>query len=133
MVTIRTPTISSASVLADPESVQAQALAYFKGIIVQRGAQEAFAPEAAQQVLTSPAGVFAMRRMGERQTILVVASVTGQGQRLSRADLGIAPGSYDDLVAGAKVPVADDIDLGPFQVLWLDVSDSAAFHPPGAN
>ena len=119
--------------LADPESVQAQALAYFKGIIVLRGAQEAFAPEAAQQVLTSPAGVFAMRRMGERQTILVVASVTGQGQRLSRADLGIAPGSYDDLVAGAKVPVADDIDLGPFQVLWLDVSDSAAFHPPGAN
>lgn len=109
--------------LADPASAQARALDYFKRIIALRNAQEAFGPAAAQRVLPSPDSAFVMRREGERETILVVASMLGRPQRLRSAGLGIAPGSYDDLLEGERVQVTGSIDLGPYQVRWLDVSD----------
>ena len=109
--------------LADPDSAQARALDYFKRIIALRNAQEAFSPQAAQKVLKSPEGAFVMRREAERQRILVVASVVGHTQRLPRAGLGVAPGSYEDLLSGACVRVAGSLDLGPYQVLWLDLSN----------
>ena len=109
--------------LADPHSVQARVLACFKRVIALRGAQEAFAPAAAQTVLSSPAGAFVMRREGDRQRILVAASVLGQPQRLARGAYGVVPGSYQDLLTGDAVRVADGIELAPYQVLWLDVSD----------
>ncbi len=109
--------------LADPASAQARALDYFKRIITLRNAQEAFSPQAAQKVLESPEGAFVMRREGARQRILVVASVVGHTQRLSRAGLGIVPGTYDDLLGGASVRIAGSLDLSPYQVLWLDLTD----------
>ena len=109
--------------LADPASAQARTLDHFKRIIALRSAQDAFAPEAAQKVLRGPNGAFVMRRDGERQSILVLASVLGYAQRLPRAGLGIAPGSRIDLLSGASVHVGESIVLGPYQVLWLDVSD----------
>ena len=109
--------------LADPASAQARALDHFKRIIALRSAQDAFGPAAAQKVLSGPQGAFVMRREGERQSILVLASVLGHAQRLPRAGLGIAPGSYVDLLGGTRVHVGKSIVLGPYQVLWLDVSD----------
>ena len=109
--------------LSDPASAQARTLDHFKRIISLRSAQEAFRPQAAQQVLPSPAGVFAMRREGDCQRILVIASVLGRGQRVPCAELGVAPGMYDDLLGGAPVRIAGTIDLNPYQVLWINVSD----------
>ena len=109
--------------LVDPASAQARTLDHFKRIIALRSAQDALGPAAAQKVLSGPNGAFVMRREGEHQSILVLASVLGYAQRLPRAGLGIAPGSRVDLLSGAGVCVGENIVLGPYQVLWLDVSD----------
>ena len=109
--------------LAEPASAQARALDYFRRIVALRNAREAFGPAAAQRVLPGPDGAFVMRREGKRETVLVMASMLGRPQRLRTAGLGIAPGSYDDLLEGAPVQVAGSIDLDPYQVRWLEVSD----------
>lgn len=108
--------------LADPGSDQARALDHFKRILALRSALEAFGTTAQQRVLPSPNGVFVMRREGKRQAILVIASVLDRTQRLPHADLGIDAVTYVDLLSGSDVPVADGIQLSPYQVLWLDVS-----------
>ena len=109
--------------LADPASAQARSLDHFKRTVALCNAQEAFGPQAAQKVLAVPDSVFAMRREGRRQRVLVVASVLGRAQRLLRAGLEIAPGSYVNLLSGSRVEIADSVDLDPYEVLWLDVSD----------
>ncbi len=106
--------------LSNPQSIQASVLAWFRRTIALRSAQEAFAPEAAQRVLTSPAGVFAMRRESERQSILVMASVRDQDQRLSCADLGMPPGTYKDLLTDAHITVNQWLNLEAYRILWLD-------------
>ena len=116
--------------LADPGSVQAKALEHFRRVVAVRSAQEVFQLDASQLAMPTPKGAFAMFRESRRQSILVVASVLGRSQRVPCTEWGIEPGVYVDLLTGSRVPLADSIGLGPWQVLWLDVSDEPTAPEP---
>ena len=106
--------------LADEGSVQSQTLAHLARVLACREAQPAFNLEAAQKVYPSPPGVFVMAREHPQQTILVIASVLGESQHLSFAGMGIAGGDYQDKLTGARVRIGEELELTPYQVLWLD-------------
>ena len=107
------------AMLADERSAQSQTLAHFARVLACREAQPAFNLDAAQKVFPSPPGVFVMAREHPQQTILVIASVLGESQHVPIAGMGIATGSYDDRLTGSRVLIEEELELQPYQVLWL--------------
>lgn len=110
------------TVLGNADSIQTRTLTHIRHVIERRNALEAFSLDAEQTVLPSPPGVFVMRRESANQKVLVVASVSNQGQSLALAGIDLAPGMYQDLLTSSVVAVTDESRIQPYQVMWLDVS-----------
>ena len=70
-----------------------------------------------------------MRRSAPAQTLIVVASVLDQAQRLDLAGLDISPGTYWDLLADEAVDIDTHVELGPYQVRWLDAQAADVAEP----
>lgn len=112
--------------LADVEGVRHQSLAFISEALLRRQRQPAFALDAPQRMLKVGAGVIAFERVCQAQTILVVASVVDQPQRLPLDKLGIEAGHFHDHLHEVDVAVTDELLLQPFAVCWLDTSHHTA-------
>jgi len=108
--------------LADPDSPQSRMLAHCRRVMTLREAQPALAPDADQAVSPGPPGVFLLRRHCPTQSLVIVASVLGESQELPLHGTGLPEGSFEDLLTGTPVQLAGTLTLGPYQVLWLDVT-----------
>jgi len=117
--------------LKDPYSPQHNVLEAFKTMLKRRASIRAFAPSAEQWVVRSPDKSFAMMREcladggGSRQRVLVLANFASEAQQLFFNSEVLPQGEYLDLLAGHRLPVDPALKLGPFQVVWLDVSHLA--------
>ena len=107
--------------LDNPGSIQSRALAGTKQLVARRNQQPALLPDADQRVLPATPGIFAMYRTCPTQTLLVVASVVAQPQRISVGQLDLPAGQYADALTGRTVTVSDRLELGPYEVVWLDL------------
>jgi sucrose phosphorylase len=112
--------------LADSNSLPSRVLSALRAAIACRNAQPAFASSAEQSVSPSPPGVFVMRRQCPAQTITVVASMLPEPQSLMLTGMELPPGSYTDLLTEELIEVSAELQLQPFQVLWLVDQPAAA-------
>jgi sucrose phosphorylase len=110
--------------LADPGSVQSQVLAHFKRVIACRQDQPALGLEANQTICPTPPGAFIMIRSAPEQTLLVAASVVGESQSVPLDGTGLPQGRFEDRLTGEHVHLQDVLDLAPYQVLWLDITQT---------
>jgi sucrose phosphorylase len=110
------------ALLEDEASAQARVLNHFKHIIARRDSIEAFGLDGRQSVYPSPPGVFLMARESERQKVVVVASVAPDAQSVSLAGIDLPRGKYEDLLTHELVDLGPTIELGAYQVLWLDIT-----------
>jgi glucosylglycerate phosphorylase len=98
--------------LDDPASLRHQVWRRLSRLYAVRRAEPAFHPQASQEVLPAPDGVFAVRR-GARLTCL--ANVTDRPQ-----DVEVSEGARRDLLTGAASPAeARRHVLPPYGVAWL--------------
>lgn len=98
--------------LDDPASLRGRVWRRLSHLLAVRRSEQAFHPQAAQEVLDAPAGVFALRRGGH---VTCLANVTGAPQMVD-----VGPGPWRDLLAGtATVDAAGRCLLPAYGVAWL--------------
>lgn len=107
--------------LRDEQSLHTRVFQALLRLIERRNAQAALQPHAGQQVIPTVPGVFAMRRVADAQTLLIVSSLMDQPQHLALKEFGINPGSYLDQLTQTTITLADELLLEPYQVLWLEL------------
>lgn len=83
-----------------------------KGALAIRAKEEAFHPEAAQEVLKTSDALFAFRRKGKAGSILVALNFTGKTAHLDGVTV-----SGTDLISGAAYKGV--VALRPFQTVWI--------------
>lgn len=95
-----------------------------KELINTRKKHPAFSPQAAQKVLNTENNLFVFLRTAkdESEKVLVVGNVTGERQKLNREE--ISPQAdldrdINELISGKRINANRDIELEPYQVLWL--------------
>lgn len=99
--------------LGDPASLRHQVWRRLSRLYAVRRAEPSFHPQASQEVLPAPDGVFAVRR-GGRVTCLV--NVTDRPQRV---DMGEEAGREDLLAGTASTQASRQHLLPPYGVAWL--------------
>jgi len=108
-------------VLQDERSLHTRVFRALLRLIERRNAQPALQPHAAQEVIPTLSGVFAMRRIAQTQMLLIVSSLIDQPQHLALREFGLSPGTYVDQLSQASITLADELVLAPYQVLWLEL------------
>jgi glycosidase len=103
--------------LATPSTRAAQVFWRFAGLLRARRGEPAFHPNAPQQVLETPAGVFGLER-GPRagRTAQTFHNLTAQPRTIRLSSPG------HDLLAGRQLAPSVPVALGPYQVLWVSAS-----------
>lgn len=112
--------------LQDEQHMTHRVLFRLKELINIRKQHPAFAPKAEQQVLTELSGLFAFLRIAASnvERILVVCNVSSKAEQLPRKSIsnyettGI---TLKDLITGKTFDSGEDIEIDPFQVLWLEI------------
>jgi len=112
--------------LQDEQDMTHRVLYRLKEVINIRKRHPAFAPHAAQKVLSDIDHLFAFVRSSDDQDerILVVCNVTGSRQKLHREEIGdiVESGtSFKELITGKVFKHGEPIKLDPYQVLWLQL------------
>lgn len=112
--------------LADPASRRHKVFTRLSRLLRARASHPAFSPYGKQEVLDEGRGVFALVR-GESASgrVLCLQNVTGETQLLSRGAGTVfsrRPSSLVDLVGGQTLDARLDLELSPYQTLWLHPS-----------
>lgn len=112
--------------LHDEQSMTHRVFYRLKELIAIRKQQPAFSPLAEQTVLDKDNDLFTVLRSSNEieSEILVVANVTGQEKTLRRADIqepADLSHPVEDLVSGSTIPGDQEIEMKPFQVMWLKI------------
>ena len=107
--------------LKDPQSLNSRVFHTLLGMINRRNVQPALQPHAAQEIIPTLSGVFAMRRLGREQVLLIVSSLVDQPQAIALKEFGLKPGRYVDQLSQETITLADELHLAPYQVLWLEL------------
>ncbi len=103
--------------LADAGGRRARVLASLTQLLRVRRQQPAFDPFGDQQVLPAEGGVFALRREGAGQTLWCAHNLSSRPGRLRHRELR---GPARDLIGGREVALAGELELAPWQTLWLE-------------
>ncbi|MEI7554862.1 sugar phosphorylase [Candidatus Chlorohelix sp.] len=110
--------------LADSLTREARIFEAYSELLRLRAAHVAFHPNAAQEILETSPGIFALRRIApdSSERILCLLNVTNQMQTLDSlasiitVDYGHA---YLDLLSGVKYRGDETVRLGGYQLMWL--------------
>jgi sucrose phosphorylase len=122
------------AMLAEPSSHQARQLLpeYLRRLRIRR-AQPAFHPDATQQVLDLPAGLFGVCRVAPdaRQRLWMVANLTGAPIQLGFGRLArrAREWRWAELIGGWRqggTPLPRRLELAPYQVAWLLADDRSS-------
>jgi len=112
--------------LVEDGSLRNQVFTRYKELIKIRKSQKAFHPNASHKVIFVNDSVFTLARtsIDGSETILAMINVSKEKQKLSLEPekYGISANSLTDLVSGLDIGVSKgklDIELDPFQVMWL--------------
>ena len=62
-----------------------------------------------------------MRRIARKQVLLIVSSLVDQPQDVALKEFGLKSGRYVDQLSQKTITLADELHLGPYQVLWLEL------------
>jgi sucrose phosphorylase len=99
--------------LGDPSSIRSRVLDAFRALLRARRSHRAFAPQAAQEVLDTPAAVFGVRRGRE---VYCLHNLSEEPVIVERT---VLPESARDLVTGRDVSIVDGLRLGPASFAWI--------------
>jgi sucrose phosphorylase len=110
--------------LADPLTREARIFEAYTELLHLRAGHQAFHPNAAQALLETSPGIFALHRTAPdgSERILCLLNVTNRVQTLASissiivADSGLA---YLDLLSGIKYRANEAVSLDIYQLLWL--------------
>jgi glucosylglycerate phosphorylase len=108
--------------LVDSSDRSGVVLARMADLIAKRRREAAFHPAAPQRVVDAGDGVFAFLRTAEggSERILCAHNVSAVPQRLRHGDVPELAGvPARDLVSGSDVPAGGELELAPYQVVWL--------------
>jgi sucrose phosphorylase len=112
--------------LADRGSRRHKVFASYSHLLRARASDRAFHPHGTQRVANIGRKVFALLRTspqgGSRVLCLVSVSDSHHRVRVSPHELGLAPGTWHDLLSGETLSVGEDdvsIPLPPYGVRWL--------------
>ena len=109
--------------LDDEKTVTARVFRQYTDLLVKRGRQPAFHPDAAQEVLDLPDHFFGIiRGGGAGQSIVCLHNVSGEYQDTALADLGgpmMGRKHAFDLISDNEV--SENLRLAPYQCCWLTV------------
>lgn len=110
--------------LSDPQSLRYHVFHGYKALLKIRTTEKAFDPQTAQRVLNLHPAVFALSRGEGAAQLLCLTNVSAELVRVSVNTAAVFeqhPKRLRDLVSGAGYTVSGDleIDLQPYQVLWL--------------
>jgi sucrose phosphorylase len=114
--------------LADPASLRSLVFAAYQRLLNARAANQAFHPHGKQQVLPLSESVFTLLRTspdGSSQ-VLCLHNVSDRKQelRIPRAELGLLPGEWLELLTGEGFRADQErvtLALPPYAVLWLEI------------
>ncbi len=110
----------------DPQSVPGRVFTAFQKMIAIRKQQPAFAANTATDVIeTGNPHVYVFAKMAHTGRVLVMCNFRGDNQRIEGWRIpGFAAGdTYLDLLSGREVPGGQDVTLGPYEYLWLVLSE----------
>lgn len=110
--------------LRDPRSPQSRMLSHCRRTMACRKNQPALAEGSSQSVNPSPPGVFLLRRDCPDQVLVVAASLLNDVQTMPVSGTGIPKGTFTDQLTGNRVEVGETLTLAPYQVYWLDVTET---------
>lgn len=105
--------------LQNPESRRSLIFNQYKKMIAIRKSQKAFHPNATQEVLFLNEKLFSLKRtsLDEKEVIYVLINVSNE---TVKQEINISEGtSVTDLVSNQTIAVNNDIELAPYQVMWL--------------
>ncbi|WP_226580974.1 alpha-amylase family glycosyl hydrolase [Acuticoccus sediminis] len=110
--------------LADPANLRNRVLSAFRERLTLRAARPAFAPNAAQRVLSLDDRVFSLMRETGGDRVWVAVNVTAGPVALSvpTADLGFAPGRSVSLLGGTAPIIGaetTELTLAPYEAAWI--------------
>ncbi|NRA40661.1 MAG: DUF3459 domain-containing protein [Planctomycetes bacterium] len=102
--------------LAQDDSRRSLVFHAYKRLLHIRKQQPAFHPNAEQEVLPSPAGVFVLRRwLEDGQQIIAAISVSHESQHIDVSAFGT---SMVDVLDNSDCD-SKNIELAPYQIRWL--------------
>lgn len=112
--------------LHDSETMTHRVFYRLKELITVRKQKPAFSPLAEQKVLDKENDLFVMLRHSQEfdEKIVVVANVTGSNKVLKRSyvqPLADLAHPIKDLISGRTIKEDQEIELNPFQVMWLTI------------
>jgi glucosylglycerate phosphorylase len=110
--------------LADPYSHRSQVFQGYLQMLQVRKRQPAFHPKGEQRILDLGDSVFGLLRkpFPAGDPLLCLINVTSGAQKIPKAALGVKglhSGDYDDLLSDFKTTLPGDIEMRPYQVMWL--------------
>lgn len=107
--------------LADPRSLRSQVFHPYQHLLTQRRNEKAFHPNGPQQVLDLHPSVVALLRTSPdgREQIVALHNVANQDCILDLGDVPLPVQGYRDLLSGRHIAARSQIELQPYEVLWL--------------
>ena len=108
------------SLLADPISLQAQALAGVSALVKKRNQLSAFDAQAEQKVVVSDTRLFVLQRHSRDQSINVVCNLSSETITIERAALELTEEQLFCHIAQTDLASASHLQVAPWQLYWLE-------------